>query len=39
MMTEALAMEVAAFGISVTSVIPGWVRSDILPNSHADFER
>jgi NAD(P)-dependent dehydrogenase (short-subunit alcohol dehydrogenase family) len=38
-MTESLAMEVNPFGVSVTSVIPGYVKSDILQNSLTETER
>ncbi len=38
-MTEGLAMELNPFGISVTSVIPGYVKSDIIQNSISETER
>ena len=38
-MTEALAMELNPFGISVTSIIPGYVKSDIITNSLTEKER
>lgn len=38
-MTEALAMELHPFGIHVTSIIPGYVKSDIIQNSLTETER
>lgn len=38
-MTEALAMELHHFGITVTSIIPGYVKSDYVANSLTDSER
>ena len=38
-MTESLAMECNPFGVSVTSVIPGYVKSDIITNSMTETER
>ncbi len=38
-MTEALAMELHHFGITVTSIIPGYVKSDYLSNSLTESKR
>ena len=38
-MTEALAMELEPFGVTVTSVVPGWVKTDLNANSLIDWQR
>ena len=38
-MAEGLRTEVAPFGVKVVTIVPGWVRSDILANSTDDWER
>lgn len=38
-MTESLAMELEPFGVSVTSVVPGVVKTDITTNSRTNFDR
>ena len=38
-MAEGLRAEVAPFGVKVVTIVPGWVRSDILANSTDDWER
>lgn len=39
MMTEALRIELEPFGITVTSVIPGWCKSQLMPNALVALDR
>ena len=38
-MLESLSMEVEPFGVTVTTVLPGLVKSDIEENAATDFDR
>ena len=38
MMTESLRMEVEPFGVSVTSVVPGFVKTDIINRAVSRFD-
>ena len=37
MMTESLRMEVEPFGVSVTSIVPGFVKTDIINTAVSQF--
>lgn len=39
LMAEALALELRPFDVSVTTVIPGWVKSDIIANAAPSYDR
>ena len=39
LMSEGLSLELASFGVSVTSICAGWVQTDFLANGLTDFKR